>query len=322
MLLRSKKMYYNNYFANSKHNIKETWRGIKQLITLKQSNYSFPTVIEVGGFKLTTSKAIANTFDDYFSSIGSDTAGAIPTVNTPFETFLNRQICNSFVIFPTSISEIENIISNLNPSKSIGPFSIPTKLPKILKTFVSGPLACLINCSFSSGVVPDNLKITRVILVYKKVIKSTVAYYRPISLISIFNKFLEKLMYNRLLNFLEKHQVLFSGQFGFSASHSTSHAILFITDKIQKAIENKHYSCGIFLDLSKAFDTVNHNILLKKLENYGIRGVANEWFSFNLQNRRQYVTIANTNSEQRMITCGVPQGSVLGPLLFLLYINA
>ena len=106
LLLRSKKMYYNNYFANSKYNIKETWRGIKQLITLKQSNYSFPSVLEVGGTKLTASKAIANAFNDYFSSIGSDTASAIPTVNTPFETFLNRKICNSFVIFPTSISEI------------------------------------------------------------------------------------------------------------------------------------------------------------------------------------------------------------------------
>ena len=114
---------------------------------------------------------------------------------------------------------------------------------------------------------------------YKKGLKSIVSNYRPISLLSVFNKILEKLMYNRLLNFLEKHQVLFSGQFGFRANHSTSHAILLITDKIQKAIENKLYSCGIFLDLCKAFDTVNHNILLKKLENYGIRGVANELLS-------------------------------------------
>ena len=156
-------------------------RGIKQLITLKQSNYSFPTVLEVGGTKLTTSKAIANAFNDYFSSIGSDTANAIPTINTSFETFLSRQICNSFVIFPTSISEIETIISSLNPSKSIGPFSIPTKLLKILKTFVSGPLAYLIDCSFSSGVVPYKLKIARVIPVHKKGMKSTVVNYRPIT---------------------------------------------------------------------------------------------------------------------------------------------
>ena len=156
----------------------------------------------------------------------------------PFETFLNRQACNSFVIFPTSISETENIISSLNPYKSIGPFSIPTKLLKILKTFVSGPLAYLINCSFSSGVVPDKLKIARIIPVYKKGIKSTVVNYRPISLLSIFNEILQKLI-NQVLNFLEKHQVLYSGQFRFRDNHSTSHAILLITDKIQKAIENK-----------------------------------------------------------------------------------
>ena len=217
--------------------------------------------------------------NNYFSSIGSNIASAISTVNIPFETFLNRPICNSFVIFPTSTFEVENIINSLNPSKSTGPFGILTKLLKILKTLVSGPLAYLINSSFLSGVVPDQFKIARVIPVYKKGLKSIVSNYRPISLLSVFNKILEKLMYNRLLNFLEKHQVLFSGQFGFRANHSTSHAILLITDKIQKAIENKLYSCGIFLDLCKAFDTVNHNILLKKLENYGIRGVANELLS-------------------------------------------
>ena len=180
------------------------------------------------------------------------------------ERFPKRPLCNSFLLFPTSTTEIIDKIKNLNQSKSTGPFSIPTKLLKTLRALLSVQLIYLFNCSFSSGVVPDKFKILRVIPIFKKGSRTDLPNYRPISLLSVFNGILEKLMYNRLVNFLDKSNIFFHGQFSFCSNRSTTHAILLITGKIQKAIENKFYFCGIFLDFSKAFDTVDHKILLKK----------------------------------------------------------
>ena len=170
-------------------------------------------------------------------------------------------------------------------------------------------------------ICPDKFKIARVIPIYKKGYHSDLGNYRPISLLSIFSKLLEKLMYKRLLKFLEKYSILTSNQFGFRAKHSTIHAILSIINEIQNAIEDGLFSCGIFLDLSKAFDTVNHNILVHKLKYIGVRGIANNWFVSYLSNRKQFVSIGSQNSDYQSINCGVPQGSVLDPLLFLVYIN-
>ncbi len=147
----SKKNFYNKYFANNKYNIKNTWKGIKQLITLKNQPYSVPNLLRVDNLNLTNSKLIADAFNNYFSNIGSNIANTIPTVDISFEKFLNNSLCHSFFLSPVTTLEVEEEITNLNLSKSVGPFSIPTKLIKILKCLLSGPLAYLFNCSFLTG---------------------------------------------------------------------------------------------------------------------------------------------------------------------------
>ena len=172
-----------------------------------------------------------------------------------------------------------------------------------------------------TGVFPSVLKTAKVVPVFKKDSKLNYSNYRPISLLSNIEKILEKLMYKRLYAFLDYNNIIYDLQFGFRQQYSTSHALINITENIRKALDDANIGCGVFVDLQKAFDTADHQILLAKLNHYGIRGVSNDWFKSYLSNRNQYVSINGYESGLAAINCGVPQGSVLGLLLFLLYVN-
>ena len=185
------------------------------------------------------------------------------------------------------------------------------------KHVISGPLSNICNISVHEGVFPSNLKQAKAIPVYKSENETEPGNYRPISLLSTFNRIFEKLMYRQLKNFVYKHDILFKSQYRFREKHSTQHAVIDIVNIIQNNMDLKLFTCGIFLDLKKAFDTVNHWILLKKLYHYGIRGIINDWFSSYLLGRSQVTEIDSNLSTINKISCGVLQGSVLSPLLVL-----
>ena len=168
---------------------------------------------------------------------------------------------------------------------------------------------------------PDIFKVARVTPVYKKESKLDYSNYRPISLLSVFSKIFEKSIYVRIYDYLVRYNLIYCKQFGFRASYSTNHALISITEKIKSLLDSGYFVCGIFIDLEKAFETVNHDILCTKLTYYGLRGKTNDLIRSYLKNRKQYVSINGYDSEMKDITCGVPQGSSLGSLLFLIYIN-
>jgi len=319
LIRRSKSRYYFNKFNACRNNPKATWQTINNIMS---RNRSQSTVREIrdGCRVLGEPVDIANNFNSYFSDIATSLDSNIPFVNASPMDYLGDMQPQSFFFRPVTEYEVKCTLDRL-PNKSTSLKCVPVYIFKYFSVILSSIISDLFNSSVSSGIFPSSLKIARITPLHKKGDRMSVANYRPISNLSIISKVFEKLMYARVLMYLDKFNLISPHQFGFRTGHSTTDAVAEFIDSACGSLESGNILISIFLDFSKAFDTVNHEILLRKLYHLGIRGPVHEWFKSYLGNRTQYVNVNGCSSNISTVNIGVPQGSVLGPLLFILYIN-
>jgi ferritin-like metal-binding protein YciE len=321
MIRNAEIKYYNDKIDSSKKNIRALWQIYGPLInpTKCKKKVEINSILE-NGIVLKDKHEIANALNDHFVNIGPKLTKNTRKDKSPL-SYLQNNMPGSVYIWPTDPSEISKIISELQTSKAGGDDQLSAKLIKANSKLFSELFTHLINKSIETSKYPEKLKLGKVIPVHKRGSKQDPSNYRPISLLSMINKIVEKVLYKRLYQYFENQQVLHKYQFGFRKNYSTISALIEIVEQLRYQKENKNITIGIYLDLTKAFDLVNHSILLNKLESYGVRGSTNKLIKSYLENRKQYTQVNAQKSKLKTIECGVPQGSVLGPLLFLIYFN-
>ena len=323
-LFAAKCKFYSEKIIQYQNKSKSLWRIINEITKRKRKTNSVLRKLSLeNGKVIENSVEIANVLNNYFVSVGTTLADKLPPSPKSFESYLRSEDSPSgtFYLNPTNSTEIFDVINSFSSSNCEDPVKISPRLYKLGAQQLSIILTKMINECFLRGHFPACLKNAKVIPIFKDGKLDELGNWRPISITCCTSKLIEKLIKNRLVPFLKRNHILSKYQFGYRSQHSTTHAILNISDNILQNLDQKKHTVSIFLDLSKGFDCVNHEILLKKLLHYGIRGVAHEFFKSYLTNRQQYTFVNGVESEWLTVLCGVPQGSVLGPLLFLLYTN-
>ena len=316
----AEKKYYKDLIISHRYNARKSWSIIEKIIN-KHRKPSIQSKFQLNdGTVIDDKKLITESFKNFFINIGPTLAKSFPCLNKSPLASMGDMFMESIYLQPVTCEEIGKILLDLK-NTACGWDEMSASFLRLSSQFITQPLAFICNQSLTEGVFPEQLNLAYVIPLYKAEDPMLFNHYRPASLLCVLSKVFEKVMSSRLLDFLEKFKILYSNQFGFRKGRFTHIALMISMDKITKSLENGEFVVGVFLDFSKAFDTVNHDILLQKQHHYGIRGSAMKWFQSYLSDRNQYVTYNGTESSKRAMKCGVPQGSIRGPLLFLIYIN-
>ena len=318
LIRNSKRNYYNVRFTEASGNVKKMWRIINGTISPSLKTKSH---ITLSNNNSTVDKIdIPNFFNNFFSNVGRKLKEQIPPTDCYFHDFLPDPLYSSMFLRETTPNEVCKIIAELKNKKT--PINkLRVKVFKDNKDMLCIPICVIFNSMIDKGIYPDILKNSCVTPIFKSGNKENVENYRPISSLSCLNSIFEKLLHSRITSFFERHDVLTNFQYGFRSGRATSDAIIKLLHEAYTAINEYKYFGVVSLDLSKAFDTVDHDVLMHKLYNYGLRGPVFGLLKSYLSNRSQFVFVNGELSDTLPIKTGVPQGSILGPLLFLAYIN-